>query len=209
MSHVREDEEREARILFRLEVHIFALGERSEDQRNKVIAASQAHRTVDGARRASRGATQELDKLVARDKTAWLKLADTWNTDTSDFYSLDPVRHNGLDRTLLEENPYERFRLQLHDEVNVPTSALLFFPDEFGRWSVGHDLQRLIGAELERRAWRSGQRGTHDRYAAILTTGHTLDLVWLGPYWLDLHNLTRDLAGGPELFRLDRAKKSA
>ncbi len=212
---MRDMERGNAHILLRYEIRRFAMGERSEGQRNKIVTVAQACDSLIGkglitfpSTATAQIALRKLDKIVARDKAAWLKLADTWHSDTSDFYSIGQMLRKDTDKAFLEGDTYESFRLRLRDEANVPTSALLFFPDEFGRWSVGFDLREMIKAELRQRGWRDGHQRTHDRYVAILGQDFRLDLVWLGHYYLDAHNLTPDVALGPEVSRLATSKRS-
>ena len=201
-----------ARVGF--EVRCFVLGERNAEQRAKILASARHYDALVGRGRVvSRGSnavqrvSKKLKQIKANDRAAWMRLADRWAEDTGRFYSLDLEVRRGAPPVVLEEEGYQLFRKILQDAVGVSADALLFFPDEYGRWSVGRDLSKKISAELSRRGWRSGHNRTHDRYAAILAPSHTLDLVWLGHYFLDAHNFTPDVMLGPEVWRLAASKK--
>jgi hypothetical protein len=208
---MRDEQQEEARLRLKLEVRRFALGERTKDQRDKIAVLARSYDSLSGKRSAppagtARKTAQTLDKLVVRDKREWLKLADTWHADIDRFHSLS-VMEPGLTQGLLGEEAYRRFRAHMHEQTDISTSALLFFPDEFGKWSLGHDLRELISSELKRREWRDGQDGAHDRYAVVLGQDSKLDVVWLGHYYFDAHNLTPAVALGPEVSRLAASKR--
>lgn len=216
MSAVACDERRvHARARVRFEIYRFALGERGEAQRTRVLEAAHRCDEIRGKgiftnkmERTLAWAQREMEKLERGDPATWLTMADRWHADTSDFWSLEFGADRDVMHALLDHTGYRLFRRALEREVGVPVNALLFFPDEFGRWSVGHDLYRMIGAEITRRGWRFGEHGTHDRYAVVLERNFTLAVVWLGHYHLDAHNLTPDVALGPEVFRLASSKRS-
>ncbi len=216
----RDAERAEANARIEFEIRRFALGERSLQQRERVLAAARNYDELKGKglfTSPSGGykvadTERRLKKFEENDKAAWAELIIGWKEQNQDFFGMLLALNTQEDREL-----YARCSDWYQPEgYRAMRAAAPFDPDsevvaiECGRM---HEVKRerlsLFAEEASKRDWRTHADKTGDVYALIVGPGEMVDLVWITHNWLDMTNCTPDVRLGPERSRLANSKKHA